>query len=96
MKTSPLLRTLALTDGHAVTAAAAPLWSTSSYGRTTDTTPVELTALGEHLALCNGDGAHRVAMRCGAHSLRGFVMARLVTAGAVVATMIGAAWLLVR
>lgn len=74
-------------------AADAPLWSTSSYGQATDTTPMELSALGEHLALCNGDGARRVAVRCGAQRLRGFVMSRLVSALAVVAVLIGAAWL---
>lgn len=73
--------------------AATPMWSTSSYGQATDTTPMELSALGEHLATCNGDGARSVAMRCGAHSLRGFVMSRLVSVMVLVAFVIGVAWL---
>lgn len=74
--------------------AAPARWSTSSFGSAADTTPVELSALGDHLTLCNGDGARRVAMRCGAHSLRGFVMARLVSAAVVVGTVaVGAVWL---
>ncbi len=73
--------------------AEAPLWSTSSYGETADTTPAELSALGEHLAVCNGDGARRVAMRCGVQRLQGWLLGRLVSALVVVAVMIGIAWL---
>jgi hypothetical protein len=77
----------------ALTAEREPLWTTSSYGRTTDTTPMELEALGEHFAQCNGEGARRVAMHCGAQSMRGFVLARLFSVTAVVAALIGLAWL---
>ena len=66
---------------------------TSSYGHTTDTTPMELEALGEHFAQCNGEGARRVAMHCGAQSVRGFVLARLFSVMAVVAVVIGLAWM---
>jgi hypothetical protein len=52
-----------------------------------------VSALGEHLALCNGDGARRVAMHCGVRQLQGLVQGRLVSASAVAATMIGITWL---
>jgi hypothetical protein len=32
--------------------AANPFWSTASFGDTADTSPMELSALGEHLDLC--------------------------------------------
>jgi hypothetical protein len=71
------------------------MWSTSCHGEAADTTSAELSALGEHLALCNGDGdgARRVAMHCGVRQLQGLVQGRLVSASAVAATMIGITWL---
>jgi hypothetical protein len=68
-------------------------WSTSCHGEAADTTSAELSALGEHLALCNGDGARRVAMHCGVRQLQGLVQGRLVSASAVAATMISITWL---
>jgi hypothetical protein len=78
-----------------MTSATEPQWSTSSYGETTDTTPMELSALGEHFAQCNGDGARRVAMHCGAQSVRGFVLARLVSVMAAIAIVTGMVWLVI-
>lgn len=69
------------------------MWSTSCHGEAADTTSAELSALGEHLALCNGDGARRVAMHCGVRQLQGLVQGRLVSASAVAATMISITWL---
>ena len=74
--------------------AAAPLWSTSSDGAAADTKPLELSALGEHLAMCNGDGARRVAMHCGAKWLQGFVMSRLVSVLALIVAVTGGVLLL--
>ena len=71
----------------------ASMWSTSCHGEAADTTSAELSALGEHLALCNGDGARRVAMHCGVRQLQGLVQGRLVSASAVAATMISITWL---
>ena len=50
------------------------MWRTSSHGEAADATSAELSALGEHLALCNGDGARRVAMHCGVRRLQGLVL----------------------
>ena len=69
------------------------MWSTSCHGEAADTTSAELSALGEHLALCNSDGARRVAMHCGVRQLQGLVQGRLVSASAVAATMISITWL---
>jgi hypothetical protein len=52
-----------------------------------------MSALSEHLALCNGDGARRVAMHCGVHRLLGLALGRLVSALAVAAAVIGITWL---
>ena len=69
------------------------MWSTSCHGEAADATSAELSALGEHLALCNGDGARRVAMHCGVRRLQGLVLGRMVSASAVAATMIGITWM---
>ena len=69
------------------------MWSTSCHGEAADTTSAELSALGEHLALCNGDGARRVAMHCGVRQLQGLVLGRLVSASSVAATVISITWL---
>lgn len=69
------------------------MWSTSCHGEAADTTSAELSALGQHLALCNGDGGRRVAMHCGVRQLQGLVLGRLVSASAVAATMISITWL---
>ena len=69
------------------------MWSTSCHGEAADATSAELSVLGEHLALCNGDGARRVAMHCGMRQLQGLVQGRLVSASTVAATMISITWL---
>lgn len=78
-----------------MTPATAPLWRTSCEGDTADTTPMELTALGEHLALCSAGGPRRVALQCGLQRLGGIVMTRLVSAAALLVALIGIAWLVV-
>jgi hypothetical protein len=72
----------------------APLWITACEGHTTDTTPLELAALGEHTAECSAAGGRMVALHCGALRLQGFVSARLVTSLAALAVLIGLAFLL--
>ncbi len=70
-------------------------WSTASFGAAPDTTPMELRALGEHVALCSAAGARGVALRCALHKALGFVQARRVSALAVATLVIGAIWLVV-
>jgi hypothetical protein len=67
-----------------------PDWATSSVGETTETTPMELAALSQHVAQCSAASARMVALQCGVQRLQGFVTARLVTTLAVVAALLGA------
>jgi hypothetical protein len=68
----------------------APNWTTSSFGETVDTTPMELSALGEHLESCNGSRGPLFALRCAGERLDGFVTGRFVTTLVVVTLLIGA------
>ncbi|HEY5581983.1 MAG TPA: hypothetical protein VIK56_12630 [Rhodoferax sp.] len=68
-----------------------PSWSTASFGDTADTSPMELSALGEHLDLCKGSRGRLFALHCVAQTLKGFVAARFVTTLVLVALLIGVA-----
>jgi hypothetical protein len=70
-----------------------PCWSTASFGDTTDTSPSDLTTLGDHLHVCQGMSGRLFALRCGADAVGGFVAARCVTTLMVVAAVVGACWL---
>ena len=61
-----------------------PRWSTSSSDHSTDTSPMELSALGEHLDRCKGSRGRLFALRSFADVLNGFVAARFVTTLVVV------------
>jgi hypothetical protein len=65
-------------------------WSTAAFGEAADTSPVELSALGEHLGACQGARGRLFALHCAAESLHGFVAPRLVTTLVVAALLIGA------
>jgi hypothetical protein len=65
-----------------------PRWVTSSFGDPADTSPGELTALGEHVARCRGAHGHWVALRCGAERLLVFIDARRVSATAVIGLLV--------
>ena len=71
------------------------VWDTSSYGETTDTTPMELAALSAHMAQCTARRRRLVALQCGVLRLHDFVCAHLVTTLALVAALTGACLLLV-
>ncbi len=68
-----------------------PSWSTASFGDSADTSPMELSALGEHFDLCKGSHGRLFALQCVAESLKGFVAARFVTTLVVLALLIGVA-----
>jgi hypothetical protein len=64
-------------------------WSTSSFGATADTSPMELAALGEHLDHCRAaPGGLSVLQYCG-ERLHGFVAARFVTTLFIVTLLMG-------
>lgn len=70
-------------------------WSTTSFGGPTDTSPMELDALGEHLSACRGQQGRFLALRCAAERLHAHVCARMVTSLVVaVALLIGVGALL--
>jgi hypothetical protein len=67
----------------------APSWSTASFGDTADTSPLDLSALGEHLDLCRRSRGRLFALHCAAQTLHGFVAGRFVTTVVVVSLVIG-------
>jgi hypothetical protein len=66
-----------------------PNWSTASFGDTVDTSPMELSALGEHLHLCRSLSGRLFVLRCGAEAVQSFVAARFVTTVVVLTLVIG-------
>ncbi|MDD5335181.1 MAG: hypothetical protein PHS32_15730 [Rhodoferax sp.] len=66
-----------------------PSWSTASFGDNPGTSPMELSALGEHLDLCRGAHGRLFALQCAAHTVQGFVATRFVTTLVVLALLIG-------
>ncbi len=58
---------------------ATPFWSTASFGDTADTSPMELSELGEHLQHCSAQSGRWARLRIAAESMNGFVSTRLVT-----------------
>lgn len=71
----------------------APSWDTSSYGHPADTSPMEYSALADHLSMCSRSRSPMQSLRNGAGLLRGFVVPRLVTTVFFIALIAGAAWL---
>jgi hypothetical protein len=70
-----------------------PRWSTTSFGDTTETSPAELSELGDHLTACRAASGRLGAVRCGIEAAHGFVSARFVTTLFVFAVLIGIALL---
>ncbi len=62
-------------------------WSTASFSDSTDTSPGELQALGQHLQHCQGRHHHLRALQRGAESMHGFVAPRFVSTLAVLAAL---------
>jgi hypothetical protein len=65
-------------------------WTTASLSDPADTSPMELSALGEHLNHCRTAHRRLFAVRCAADVVNGFVSARFVTSVLVLAILIGA------
>lgn len=62
-------------------------WSTASIDRKMDTSAMELLALGEHFARCQGSRGRLFALRCAAEATHGFVATRFVTTLVVVVAL---------
>jgi hypothetical protein len=56
-----------------------PRWSTASFGDAADTSPMELSDLGEHLQHCSARSSYWARLRYAAESMNGFISTRLVT-----------------
>lgn len=56
-----------------------PRWSTAAIADAADTSPMELSELGEHVSRCNGSRGRWFALRCGADAVHDFVSTRFVT-----------------
>lgn len=69
----------------------APQWSTSTFSSNADTSPLELSALGEHLGHCRSMQERWFTLHCLAETLNGFLSARLVTTLVLAALLIGMA-----
>ncbi|WP_300655793.1 hypothetical protein [Hydrogenophaga sp.] len=70
-----------------------PSWDTSSYGHPADTSPMECSALADHLSECSRSRGTLQTLRNGAGLVRGFVMPRLVTTVLFIALIAGTTWL---
>ena len=66
-----------------------PLWSTASLGDEAETSPMELSALGAHMAACKSLKGRLFSARCAAEAMHGFVAGRMVTTLVVAALLIG-------
>ena len=66
-----------------------PRWSTASFGEPADTSPMELSALGQHLNRCQGARGRLFALQCAADSMTGFVAPRFITTLALLAVVTG-------
>lgn len=65
-------------------------WATASFGGTTDTSPMELSALGDHLDHCREKHGRWLVLRCFAETLHRFVASRFVTTLVVATFLMGA------
>lgn len=54
-------------------------FSTASFGDAANTSPMELSALSDHLGLCHGARGRLFSVRCAADAVHRFMAARLVT-----------------
>jgi hypothetical protein len=56
-----------------------PRWSTASFGDAADTSPMELSVLGEHMAKCSHPPGRLFSWQCTAEAIHGAVSSRFVT-----------------
>lgn len=66
-----------------------PPWSTAAFGDAADTSPMELSVLGDHLHTCKRSHGRWFALQCAAERMNGFLAARLVTTLTVATLLIG-------
>jgi hypothetical protein len=72
-----------------------PRWSTASFGEVPVSSKMELSALGDHLHVCNGLRGRMFFVHCCAERMHGFMVSRFVTLWVTVWVLVGAlAWAL--
>jgi hypothetical protein len=77
------------------TAYSVPHWSTAAEGEAVGTSPMELSALGEHLQTCRGMRTRLMALSHAAETMHVFAATRLITTLVLVSVLIGGvSWLL--
>lgn len=72
-----------------------PSWSTASFDNAVDTSPMDLSALGQHMQQCSRPGGTWQALSGGAGVLHRGLLARFVTSLALLALLVGAAAMVV-
>lgn len=85
-----VVRLEALVKQHVI---ATPSWATASYGNKAETSPMEISALGQHLNLCKNLHGRMFAIHCAADRMHGFLAPRFITTLFAVALLIGIAFL---
>lgn len=65
----------------------APSWSTSTFSNSADTSPMDLSVLGDHLDHCKGTQGRLFTLHCVAETLNRFLSSRLVTTLVVAALL---------
>lgn len=71
-----------------------PQWTTSAFGRSADTSPMELMALGEHLQQCQAGSRRLGTLQRAAQAVHGVVAPRFVSTLAVLVGLGGAVLLI--
>ena len=56
-----------------------PRWSTASFGDAADTSPMELSVLGDHMAKCSHTPGRLFSWQCTAEAVHRAVASRFVT-----------------
>jgi len=78
-----------MTSSHETGASiVAPRWSTTCQGDSTDTTPMDLSALGDHVSRCRAASSRFSGLQWAAEAVHGMVVSRFVTTLAVTAALI--------
>ncbi|WP_291010619.1 hypothetical protein [Hydrogenophaga sp.] len=67
----------------------APCWDTSSFGHPADVSPLERSALGEHLSQCGALRGRLHTLRTGADGLHGLLTGHVVTTAMVAMLLVG-------
>jgi hypothetical protein len=69
-------------------------WDTASLGRPADVSPLERSALGEHLSQCGRQRGPLHSLRSGVGDLQGMLAGRVITSVLVLLLFMGGSWLM--